>query len=396
MRCIPVLLGVLAFAGVASANPVNGTETPWATGGELPIIGGTQATVGEFPTVVAITAGSGAMTGICTGTLVDREWVLTAAHCLDKGLLGFSTQDQVTASVRVYYHTVSITTSAGRANVRRATLTIPKPTFNIDALGSNDIGLIKLAQPIDNDPTGKPIVPSPVNLEAGLAPVGVTVTQVGFGATAQSGGGSVGVMYKLPGRISTMCEDFGAGSSTNLLCFNQQDNKGKCQGDSGGPSFAMIGGKPTVVGVTSFGDQNCQFFGADTRTNIEKDFLLMYAPLGPKCGSDDECPNGICFQGQCMAEPFEGTGLGAECADAANCESMLCADGPGGTKCTMTCTKGDNSSCPSGFECIDAGTTGVCWPGGDGGGCCDASGTGAPTALLGFGLLALVWRRKRH
>jgi hypothetical protein len=393
MRCISVLLVGLFAASVAWADPVQGTQTPATTTGEQPIIGGTMAVLGEFPTVVAITANG----AICTGTLVDREWVLTAAHCLDKGLLGVSTQDQVTAAVRVYYHTVNINTSAGRANSRRASVTIPKPTFNINSLGSNDIGLIKLASPIDTDPTGKAIIPSPVNFDAAMAPTGVTVTQVGFGSTAQGGTGTVGAMFKLSGRPSSSCENFGAGSSTNLLCYNQQDNKGKCQGDSGGPSFVMIGGKLSVVGVTSFGDQNCAAFGADTRTNIEKDFLLMYAPLGPKCATDGECPNnGICFQGQCMAAPFEGNGLGAECVDGASCESQLCADGPGGMKCTMTCTKGDNATCPGGFECIDAGTTGVCWPNSDGGGCCDAGGSGAPTALLGFGLMALVVRRKRR
>ncbi len=377
MRCRYLVLGLLLSASVASAN------TPTA-----PIIGGTQATLGQYPTVVAVVYPN----GICTGTIVDKDWILTAAHCVSPGVLGYSTQQQVTDNVRVYYNTININTSAGRANVRRAATTIPKASFNINALGSNDIGLIKLATPITD------IAPSPVNLDPAMAPVGIVVTQVGFGSTSGTTGGTVGVEYVVTPRTSTSCSSIGAGDNVNLLCFNQQDGKGKCEGDSGGPSFAMINNKLTVVGVTSFGDQNCSIFGADTRTDVEKTFLLTNAPqLEAKCTMDSECNGGICFQGQCLIQPFQPMGLGSECTSGANCESGLCANGPGGMKCTMTCTPNTDGACPDGLECLDAGGTGACWPASDDSGCCDASGKGAPTALLasiGFGLLLLRRRRR--
>jgi uncharacterized protein (TIGR03382 family) len=55
------------------------------------------------------------------------------------------------------------------------------------------------------------------------------------------------------------------------------------------------------------------------------------------------------------------------------------------------------NACPSGFDCISAGTEDVCWPSSSGGGgCCDASGAGAPTSMLGIALVGIVLRRRRR
>jgi uncharacterized protein (TIGR03382 family) len=337
-----------------------------------PILGGTQATPGQFPSVVAVEAGG----GLCTGTLIDKEWVLTAAHCV---------QNISLSTIKVHFGTININQSVGK--VVTASMAIAKPTFSESALGKNDIGLIKLSQPVTD------ITPAAVNLVADKAPVGIAVTMVGFGATGANQTGSIGVEYVVQ-QTSVACSSF-TGSDADLLCFSQVSGKGKCNGDSGGPSFAMIDGKLSQVGITSFGDQSCTMFGADTRTDAERAFILQYIPQ-LECTTDADCPDGkTCFLKKCIAQPFSPTGLGATCTGNQDCDSGSCATADNESKCTMACTVGDATSCPDGLECLAAGAGGACWPIAEDSGCCDASGKNAGSMLLGIALFGLVLRRRR-
>jgi uncharacterized protein (TIGR03382 family) len=180
------------------------------------------------------------------------------------------------------------------------------------------------------------------------------------------------------------------------LCFSQTDGKGKCSGDSGGPSFATIDGVTKVVGITSFGDQDCSQFGADTRTDVERDFLLEHVPQLEGCKTDPECEGDlICFQGQCIAATGTPGGIGATCTGPDDCDTGQCATGPDGTRCTAICDVGQEATdCPADFECLaTANNKGVCW---QDGGCCDASGRGGPTSLLAIGFVVFVLRRRRR
>ncbi len=248
-----------------------GLATPALAGTpDAPIIGGTPTQLGEFPNVVAIQVEG----KLCTGTLITPEWVITAAHCVLPSSFGLPSQDAVTASMHVHVATVDLGTSPGRT--LRAVDTIPDPAFDMNALGAHDIGLIQLATPIE-------MAPLQLNTVAANAPIGIAVTKVGFGVTAAEGAAGVEHAVSL---TSDACSSQ-IGSNSNLLCFDQTGGKGICGGDSGSPALATIDGHHVLVGVTSFADDDCAKFSADSRIDAEAQFVLKHVPDAATCDTVD-------------------------------------------------------------------------------------------------------------
>jgi V8-like Glu-specific endopeptidase len=373
------------------AEPVRTVSV--SPGGPVSIIGGTQTTTDEYPSVVVLVFNTANATSLCTGTLITPNWILTAAHCVDPTVLKLASQDAVTAAAEVHFHTLDVMQSPGTVVAARATFMDSK--FDPNNLGSHDLGLVELAQEVDD------VTPSPINLLPASAPVGVKVTTVGYGS--QAANATAGQELQLQDRPTVSCPSLNIGSDANLLCFSDTDGTNTCQGDSGGPSFAMIKNTLTVVGVTSFGDVNCAKFGASTRIDAELDFLATHVPELVGCLQDADCGTGsLCFNHLCYLGPGERTGLGQTCVEATDCASQECAESSqDGKRCSLTCNVGADSACPSGFDCLPSTTSGVgaCWPS-ESAGCCEtgvAGGAGGPAAiLLGGGVLAVVSRRRRR
>lgn len=249
-----------------------------------PIIGGTDVAEGSALQRSIVGIFDVERNALCTGSLLENNVVLTAAHCI-----GRVPRNHV---IIFASDMISILTNNdikfALAHLRPAVKTIVNPEWNDGQQGDKawgDTALIKFEGPL---PEGY----APAKL---LAPnsltEGATVVVAGYGVNSdiveavdpkdhadfndkvKSGeffcelsedGKSTGKCFQetLSGEghlRTTELALVGAYNDTEVV-FDQQHGKASCEGDSGGPAYLMVNGEYHLFGVTSRGGRGCNTF----------------------------------------------------------------------------------------------------------------------------------------
>lgn len=222
------------------------------------VIGGGEKTE-RYPEVGALLLNGD---GHCTGTLIGRKTVLTAAHCV----YWFSARDL----------TFAIGSNYKNAGPRSAVTEIIVPRFDRDGFNYNeanrqhDIAIVRLADEFPNHYVLPDQAPGVDSLET-MKDRQDKLVLVGFG-------------HK---RVNGRDDETGPKRETALPIFALEEGRliyhtaapGACKGDSGGPALVQWNGSFIVQGIASTGD--CRGSGTHVRVEHYTEWIRKFLKDDP-------------------------------------------------------------------------------------------------------------------
>ncbi len=215
------------------------------------IVGGETAVEGEFPFLVSLQDLAG---HFCGGSLIAKDWVLTAEHCVTEGV----------NTVVIGLHDLRQT---GGTETHRVDRIVPHP---LRGSRDYDYALLHLA--------GESKF-APIALNREEIKDSVHMVTAGWGDTAEAGGMQENFLQKVtvPFVSADRCAAAYPGMITDRMICAGYDEGGKdsCQGDSGGPLFIGSGAERTLAGVVSWG-KGCarpNYYGVYAKVNAVTDWI---------------------------------------------------------------------------------------------------------------------------
>lgn len=197
---------------------------------------------------------------ICSGTLIAKNLILTAAHCIDpqaKDLIAIFAPEMKKAKPE---------------QIRRVVRAVVHPDYNgsVQTKDTADIAVLRFE---GEAPAGYAV--APMLFEPGYLNNDTRTIVAGYGLSWTV------VLSRGAGTLRTTKLSFDdVNFSRTEVMLGQSVRKGICSGDSGGPGYLELKGRLHVWGVASRGDSlpglltpKCMLFSVFTRVDAHKTFI---------------------------------------------------------------------------------------------------------------------------
>ncbi|XP_078525442.1 chymotrypsin-like protease CTRL-1 [Lissotriton helveticus] len=205
------------------------------------IVNGETAVPGSWPWQVSLQDGSGFH--FCGASLISQTWVVTAAHC------------NVNRNHRVVLGEHDRSSNAEQVQVKSIALTVTHPNWNPRTM-SNDITLLKLSSPATLNSRVSPVC---LAAASDTLPSGIKCVTTGWGRTSGTTNASPPRLQQvaLPLVTVAQCKQYWGTQITDAMICAGASGVSSCQGDSGGPLVCQKGSAWNLIGIVSWGTQNC-------------------------------------------------------------------------------------------------------------------------------------------
>jgi hypothetical protein len=240
------------------------------------ITGGTTALISDFPWQVYFISGDFR----CGGSIINGNWVVTAAHCTKN-----STGGSISASDMFVKVGANNPSNTGEGKTYAVSSAIVHEAYD-DGTLLNDIALLKLKDTISFSNATPINLVTPADVSAGAITPGILSWVTGWGLTSVSPKVVPSALQKVQLPIISNAQAYSVwGSSitaTDLMAGYLNGNKDACNGDSGGPLVVSVSGEYRLAGIVSWGSSQCNTYGAYTRVSDFNGWILKNTGFLPK------------------------------------------------------------------------------------------------------------------